>query len=39
MFSQGFLTLIITLSLMLIGAAAVALLALLVRDIKNKKVW
>lgn len=39
MFSQDFITFIIVLSLALISIATIALLAILVHDIKNKKVW
>ncbi|TCS90212.1 hypothetical protein EDD80_101411 [Anseongella ginsenosidimutans] len=38
-FSQGFITFIIILSLVMISVATITLLVLLVNDIKNKKVW
>lgn len=39
MFTQGFITILIVLSLVLISVSAIALLAILADDIKNKKVW
>ena len=39
MFSQGFITFISMLSLVLIGIVAGLLLWMLISDIKNKKVW
>lgn len=39
MFSQGFISFVIVLSLIMISLATIVLLVLLVNDIKNKKVW
>lgn len=38
-FSEQFLSILITLSLVLISVAVVVLLTLLFRDIKSKKLW